>query len=54
MLCTQVLNGLTSSMKALEFSAGEEFDVIAISFDSREGPELAREKKAAYLARYGR
>ena len=54
MLCTLVLNGLTSAMKALAFTVGDEYDVIAVSFDPREGPELAAAKKAAYLDRYER
>jgi protein SCO1/2 len=56
MLCSQVLNGLTGSLKGISFDAGKEFDVVAISFDASEfdKPELAKAKKAAYLERYGR
>ncbi|HEX6211106.1 MAG TPA: SCO family protein [Methylomirabilota bacterium] len=54
MLCTQVLNGLTGAMRTLEFTAGREFDVITVSFDPGETPELARAKKQAYLGQYGR
>ena len=56
MLCTQVLNGLTGSMKGMSLDAGEDFDVVAISFDARENdkPELAKNKKANYIERYGR
>lgn len=54
MLCTMVLNGLTSTLQMVKFDAGKEFDVITVSFDARETPQLAAEKKAAYLARYGR
>jgi protein SCO1/2 len=56
MLCSQVLNGLTGSLKGISFDAGKEFDVLAISFDSSEfdKPELAKAKKAAYMERYGR
>lgn len=56
MLCNQVLNGLTGSLKGISFDAGKEFDVVAISFDARENdkPELAKNKKASYLERYGR
>lgn len=54
MLCNQVLNGLTSSLKALSFSTGQEYEVLAVSFDPREGPELAARKKEAYVGRYGR
>ncbi|MFN2500931.1 MAG: SCO family protein [Pyrinomonadaceae bacterium] len=56
MLCNQALNGLTGSLKGINFDAGKDFDVIAISFDSREfdKPDLARNKKASYMERYGR
>jgi protein SCO1/2 len=50
MLCTQVMNGLSSSLRALSFSAGEEFDVVVISFDPRDNPASALEKKQAHLA----
>lgn len=56
MLCNQVLNGLTGSLKGMSFEAGKEFDVVAISFDAREfdKPDLAKNKKASYMERYGR
>jgi protein SCO1 len=54
MLCTQVLNGLVSALAVLNFEAGREFDVIAVSFNPKEGPGLAAQKKAAYVERYGR
>jgi protein SCO1/2 len=54
MLCTQVLNGLTSSLTVLEETVGREFDVVAVSFDPRETPVLADGKKRAHLDRYQR
>ena len=56
MLCNQVLNGLTGSMKGVSLDAGKDYDVVAISFDARENdkPELAKNKKASYVERYGR
>lgn len=56
MLCNEVLNGLTGSLKGISFDAGKDYDVIAISFDARENekPDLAKNKKAGYVARYGR
>lgn len=54
MLCTLVLNGLTSALNALAFSAGEEFDVVTVSIDPNEGPELAAAKKQAHLDMYRR
>jgi len=56
MLCNQVLNGLSGSLKGISFEAGKDFDVLAISFDARENdkPDLAKNKKASYVERYGR
>ena len=56
MLCNQVLNGLTGSLKGVSLEAGKDFDVIAVSFDAKEfdKPDLARNKKASYMERYGR
>jgi protein SCO1/2 len=54
MLCTEVLNGLVSALGVMNFSIGKEFDVVTVSFDPRDTPERARQKKAAYLARYKR
>lgn len=54
MLCNLVLNGLTGSLKTLSFDVGKEFDVVTVSFDARETPQLAADKKASYLARYDR
>lgn len=56
MLCNQVLNGLTGSLKGISFDAGKEFDVVAVSFDAKEfdKPELSKNKKASYMERYGR
>jgi protein SCO1/2 len=54
MLCTQVLNGLVSALGVLKFDAGREYDVIAVSINPKEGPELASQKKQTYLQRYKR
>ena len=56
MLCNEVLNGLTGSLKGISLEAGKDFDVVAISFDARENekPDLAKNKKASYMERYGR
>lgn len=56
MLCNEVLNGLTGSLKGISFDAGKEFDVVAISFDARENDKagLTQNKKESYLNRYKR
>jgi protein SCO1/2 len=52
MLCTQVLNGVSGAVKALPFTAGEDFDVVYVSFDPRDTPTAAAEKKRAQLEDY--
>jgi len=54
MLCTQILNGVVSSLKAVSFNPGQDFEVVSVSFDPKDTPDLAAEKKASYLKRYGR
>ena len=54
MLCGEVLSGLERALRVLKFDVGKEFDVLTISFDPRETPEMARKKKAEFLKRYGR
>jgi len=54
MLCTLVLNGVVASLRAVDLDVGSAFDVVVVSFDSRETPQLAAAKKEAYVASYGR
>lgn len=54
MLCTQVLNGLFSSMEPLKIDAGREFDVVVVSFDPGETPAMALAKKNGYVKHYER
>ena len=53
-LCDMVLNGVLQSVRNLKFTAGKEFEIVAISFDPRENAELARDKKANYAKEYRR
>jgi protein SCO1/2 len=52
MLCTQVLNGVSSAVKVVPFEVGKDFDVVYVSFDPRDSPKTAAEKKQAQLADY--
>jgi protein SCO1/2 len=53
MLCSMALNGLTRSLRVLDFDLGDEFDVITLSFDPSDTPELADAKKANYVQQLG-
>lgn len=54
MLCTLVLNGTVKALRPMSLTAGTEYDVIVISIDPKETPELAKAKKEAYLESYKR
>lgn len=54
MLCTMILNGLLEGIHPLKFDAGREFNIVTVSFDPREKPELAASKKHLYLNKYAR
>ena len=54
MLCTQVLNGLESSLKLIPMDIGKQFNVVTVSVDPTERPVLAEAKQALYSGLYGR
>jgi len=54
MLCTQVLNGMLGAFRQVSFNIGDQYEVVTVSFDPRETPELAAAKKRTYVAGYNR
>jgi len=54
LLCSEEMDGLTSALEMVKLTPGKDFDVILISIDPSETPELASKRKAFYLKRYGR
>jgi protein SCO1 len=54
MLCTQVLNGLESSLKLIPMDVGKQFNMVTVSIDPTERPVLAEAKQALYTGLYGR
>ncbi|HVT44072.1 MAG TPA: SCO family protein [Thermoanaerobaculia bacterium] len=54
MLCNIVLDGLTASLANIRLDMGEAYEVISVSFDPRDTPAAAREKKEIFTRRYGR
>ncbi len=54
MLCGEALAGLSGAMKMVKFDVGNQFDVITVSFNPQETPEIAAAKKQEYVKRYGR
>jgi protein SCO1/2 len=52
MLCTQVINGLSSALNVLSLEPGKDFEIVTVSFDPRDTPASAAAKKAHYIERY--
>ena len=53
-LCPMVLTGMVKSLRTLSFEAGQEFEVVTVSIDPSETPEIAAEKKRLLLRQYDR
>ena len=54
MLCGEVLNGMTSSLSVVSFDLGRDYDIVTVSIDPRETPDVAAKIKQVYLRRYNR
>jgi protein SCO1/2 len=54
LLCSEEMDGLTSALEMVKLTPGKDFDVILVSIDPSETPDLAAKRKAFYLKRYGR
>jgi protein SCO1/2 len=54
MLCSLVRNGLYESLKQLDFTVGEEFEVVIVSIDPAETPEDAEVKRQVSIMNYER
>jgi protein SCO1/2 len=53
-LCNLTLNGVVQAIRPLELLPGRDFEIVIVSFDPREGPELAQAKKRSYLESLGK
>jgi protein SCO1/2 len=53
-LCPLTLDGLVRGMRPLSFTIGDQFDVLTVSFDSRDTPALAAAKKSDFVKQYSR
>jgi protein SCO1/2 len=54
MLCPLVLDGLLRTLRAMAFTIGDQFNVVAVSFDPADTSALAAAKQAHYARGYGR
>lgn len=53
-LCSLLLGGLTKSLEAIDWQLGRELDVVTVSIDPEETPEIAASSRAGYLQALGR
>lgn len=54
MLCSLVSKGLVDSLRAVKLNAGPDYEVVFLSIDPKETPELAADKKNSFLKAYAR
>jgi protein SCO1/2 len=54
MLCSEEMDGLSGALQMVKLTPGKDFDVIVVSIDPSDTPEVAAKKKAYYVKRYGR
>jgi len=54
MLCEQVEQGLVGVLRMLSFNPSRDYEVVFVSFDFRETPQMAAEKKKKALAHFRR
>ncbi|MGC0774066.1 MAG: SCO family protein [Candidatus Acidiferrum sp.] len=54
MLCDQLEQGVVGSLRMLSFNPGRDYEVVFVSFDPRESPEMAAEKKVSAMKQFHR
>lgn len=54
MLCGLMMNGVTETLRSLDWTPGEEYMVLTVSFNPEETPEIAREQRDRYLQQLDR
>jgi protein SCO1 len=52
MLCTLELNGLLKSIRVVPLTLGEDYQIVTVSFDPGETPDIAARKKQEYMEQY--
>lgn len=52
-LCSLQLNGLTRTLGQFDWQPGDEYRIVTVSIDPREGPELAASKRDSHLEALG-
>jgi len=53
-LCPLLLDGMVRTLRAISFDVGNQFNVLTVSMDPRDGAAVAAAKKRDFIQRYGR
>ncbi len=53
MLCSLTLNGLVDGLREVDLELGADYDIVTVSINPDEGPELAAQNRRGYLAALG-
>jgi len=54
MLCNQVEQGVVGTLRMLSFNPGRDYQVVFVSFDPRETPDMAAQKKESAISHFRR
>src|SRR6266849_117239 len=54
MLCNQVEQGVVGTLRMLSFSPARDYQVVFVSFDPRETPDMAAQKKESAMSHFRR
>jgi protein SCO1/2 len=54
MLCNQTEQGVVGSLRMLSFNPGRDYEVVFVSFDPRESPGMAAQKKESAMTHFRR
>jgi protein SCO1/2 len=54
MLCNQTEQGVVGALRMLSFNPGRDYEVVFVSFDPRESPDMAAQKKESAMSHFRR
>jgi protein SCO1/2 len=54
MLCSQTEQGVVGALRMLSFNPGRDYEVVFVSFDPRESPDMAAQKKESAMSHFRR
>jgi protein SCO1/2 len=54
MLCDEVEQGVVGTLRMLSFTPGKDYEVVFVSFDPRETPDMAAQKKKVAMSHFRR